>query len=179
MTTCFQEHYAPTWALKGNPREAIAFHELKALFGLSDSDIVLTGKGALSDRYVDDPLESPPDFYVPKLDRFFEVTGSDRTMAWSVHRIMTDRRMTPQLPAMPHIFIREGKVEAFKEQGIARKVLFVHVAEAEGDIRFVPLPELFKRAELVDGYEAAGSDRYYALPWVPAKKPYQLREVYA
>lgn len=175
---CFQERYAPTWAIKGNPREAIAFHELKALFGLGDSDIVLTGKGALSDRHVDDPLESPPDFYVPKLDRFFEVTGSDRTMAYSARRIMADRSITPQLPPIPHIFIRKGKVDAFREQGIARKVLFVHIAEAEGDIRFIPLNELFKRAELVDGYEVGGYDQYYALPWVPSKKPYQLREAY-
>ena len=173
-----QAHYAPTWALKGNPREAIAFHELKALFGLSDGDIVLTGKGALSDQLVCDPTESPPDFYVPRLDRFFEVTGSDRTMQYSVYRV-TSGCITPRLPPVPHIFIREGKVEAFKAQGIARKVLFVHVAEAEGDIRFVPLPDLLRRGELVDGYEAIGRDRYYAVPWVPSKKPYQLREVYA
>lgn len=173
MLSAFQEQYAERWAFEGNPRECAAYGIIRAIFGLEDSDIELTGKGAMSSRLLDDPSESRPDFYVPALDRWFEATGSGYTVDRSASRCIREFGLDG-----PHVFVREGKVEAFERQGIADKVIFVHVAEMEGDVRFIPL-KMLNRARPVSGFERGGRDRYLALPWLEAKKPCQLYEVQA
>ncbi|MGB9881064.1 MAG: nuclease [Anaerolineae bacterium] len=162
------------WTFEGNPREQAAYGLIRAVFGLGESDLLPTGKGALSDKVIEDPLESPPDFFAPKPGLWFEVTGSAYTVEESASACLARFGLEG-----PHIFVRKGKADAFERQGIADRVIFVHIAEREGDVRFVPLRYLLRRAWEVDGFERCGKDRYYALPWMSGKKPHQLYEAEA
>lgn len=85
VVTAFQQAYMKRWA-ESNLCEEIALLILRLNFGLGPEDIIVTGKGALSEELLDDPLESPPDFYVPELNMWFEVTSSDLTREESLQR---------------------------------------------------------------------------------------------
>lgn len=160
---CFQQRYMARWH-ESNLCEEIALRILRLNFGLGPEDVLVTGKGALSDQLLDDPLESPPDFYVPRLGLWFEVTSSSLTSEESRRRC--SRHGLPK----PHIFVREGKVEAAKLNRAFSRTVFVSVNWADGSVLFLPARDAVAH-RLVDWYEPGGSERYYAVPWHMWMKP--------
>ncbi|MBC7113216.1 MAG: hypothetical protein H5T34_04250 [Candidatus Methanomethyliales bacterium] len=163
MITAFQQTYRGRWA-ESNLCEEIALRILCLNFKLDPEDVIVTGKGAMTTELLDDPLESPPDFYVPKLNMWFEVTSSDLTKEESLHRC-SKHGLT-----LPHIFVREGKVEAAKISRALSRTVFVSVNWADGSVLFLPALEV-KKYRLVDWYEPGGRERYYAVPWYEWWKP--------
>ncbi|MEM2001489.1 MAG: nuclease [Candidatus Methanomethylicaceae archaeon] len=167
--TEFQRAYRTRWR-ESNLCEEIAAKFLMLNLGLGAEDVLPTGKGALSDELLDDPLESPPDFYVPKLDLWFEVTSSNLTRAQSLCRCLKHGL------DKPHIFVREGKLESLKLNRALSRTYFVSVNWADGSVLFLPAV-LVKKYDLVDWYEYGGRERYYAVPWKDWWAPSGLRRI--
>lgn len=166
MLSAFQERYMARWA-ESNLCEEIALRILRLNFGLGEGDIMKTGKGVMSDDLLDDPLESPPDFYVPKLDTWFEVTSSNLTREDSL------RRCSRHGLSQPHIFVREGKVESARLNRVLSRTFFVSVNWADGSVLMIPARAV-RRYGLVDWYEPGGRERYYAVPWRDWWTPHRL-----
>ncbi|MEN3037395.1 MAG: nuclease [Candidatus Methanosuratincola petrocarbonis] len=164
---CFQERYMDRWE-ESNLCEEIALRVLRLNFKLEPEDVLVTGKGALSDELLDDPLESPPDFYVPKLNLWFEVTSSNLTSEESLRRCARHG-----LPA-PHIFVREGKVEALRANRALSRAYFVSVNWADGSVLFLPARKALECGS-VGWYEQGGREQYYAVPWREWLKPGRVR----
>lgn len=157
MMTAFQRKFRRRWR-ESNLCEEIAGLFLMLNFGLKEHEIEVTGKGALTDELLDDPLESPPDFYIPKLDLWFEVTSSNLTRAQSLCRCLKHGL------GKPHIFVREGKVGKVASCERLESTFFVSVNWADGSVLFLPACKV-KKYGLVDWYEYGGRERYYAVPW--------------
>lgn len=164
---CFQERYMNRWQ-ESNLCEEIALRVLRLNFKLEPEDVLVTGKGALSGELLDDPLESPPDFYVPKLNMWFEVTSSNLTSEESLRRCARHG-----LPA-PHIFVREGKVEALRANRALSRAYFVSVNWADGSVLFLPARKALECGS-VGWYEQGGREQYYAVPWREWLKPGRVR----
>jgi len=110
-----------------------------------------------------------PDFYVPSLKLWFEVTGSDLTMAQSLQRCMSKFHQ-----AEPCLFIREGKVMEAKLNRIVSRLVFISVNEMDGSVLFMPCAKVVNYP-LVDGYEKGG-EPYYMIPWKDWQRPYRFAE---
>lgn len=150
----FKERYSEEWERKGNPRERIAEEWLKLLFPY---EVIATGNGVKSAEFTFED-GSMPDFFIPDLKLWFEVTGSDKSQAQSLSICMTKWHN-----AEPCLFIREGKVYDAKQNRILTRLVFVSVNEADGSILFMPCAKVPKYS-LVEGYEVGG-EPYYMIPW--------------
>lgn len=164
----FKQKYAERWS-ESNLCESIAALFLMLNLNLKEEDIVPTGKGTLSSELIDDPLESPPDFFVKKYNIWFEVTSSDLTKQESMQRCMRHG-----LPG-PHLFIREGKIEFLKMNRILSRTFFISVNWSDGSVLFFPA-KLVKNYNLVNWYEYGGREYYYAIPWREWLTPKELKK---
>ena len=162
----FKERYRDDWEKVSNRRERIAEEVLRLLFPF---EIVETGQGVKSSEFTFED-GSMPDFYVPALRTWFEVTGSDRSQAQSLSICMSKWHL-----AEPCLFIREGKVFDARQNRIMSHLIFVSVNEADGSVLFMPCAKVVKYS-LVEGYEQGG-ERYYMIPWRDWLRPYRLLEV--
>jgi RecJ-like exonuclease len=191
MTLVFKERYKDEWGAVSNRRELIAEEELKLIFkckfcngiGKITEDIpcpecegrgyryeiIGTGQGVKNPEITFED-GSMPDFYIPVLKLWVEVTGSDKSQAQSLSICMT-KWNTPE----PCLFIREGKVEDAKLNRIMSHLIFMSVNEADGSVLFMPCARVVKYP-LVEGYEQGG-ERYYMVPWHDWLRPYKLLEV--
>jgi hypothetical protein len=151
LLNAFQLRYRNDWQYSVLC-EASAYINLKQVLGLDNRGILRTGKGTMSTAVVYEPFESPPDFYIPSLNLFVEVTHSKLSMFESYSRCSRLRTEDGRpLPPAPHLFIRHGKYLEAREQ---RR----------------------ERYPLVEGYEEGG-EPYFAVPWNAAHwwKPAELR----
>jgi hypothetical protein len=106
---------------------------------------------------------------VPKLDRFFEVTGSDLTREQSMQRC-TAKFHRAELC----LFIREGKVELLRANRALSRAYFISVNWADGTVLFLPARKALECGS-VGWYEPGGRERYYAVPWREWLKPGRVR----
>jgi hypothetical protein len=163
----FKERYASEWERVSNRRERIAEEMLRLILPLEE--IVPTGQGVKSSEFTFED-GSMPDFYVPALKAWFEVTGSDKTQAQSLSICMTKWGF-----AEPSLFIREGKVFDAKLNRIMSHLIFISVNEADGSVLFIPCAKVTNYRTVPD-YEKGG-EPYYMIPWRDWLRPYRLLEV--
>lgn len=156
----FKERYCQEWERKGNPRERIALEWLRLTFPF---EVIPTGNGVMSPDWNGD-VGSTPDFYVPSLKLWVEVTGSDCTRAQSMSRCIRHFRT-----AEPCLFVREGKVAEAKVNHIVSHLAFMSVNEMDGSVLFMPCSKVVNYP-LVSGYEPGG-ERYYMIPWRDWMRP--------
>jgi len=178
-SSSFKAHYSKDWEKTGNPREAIAGWWLSLALKdyIGPEDLLLVGNGTLSPE-LNDFYDGTPDFAVPKLRLIFEVTGSNKTMEYSMARCMEHEGTID-----PYLFIREGKVFAASLAGIVSRLVFVSINDME-DIVFLPCSKIINNGrkapyrtvpwyEHVPGMEC---QPYYMIPWKDWWKPKQLTE---
>ncbi len=160
--TVFKDRYANEWGRVSNRRERIAEELLRLVL---PAEIVATGNGVGSSGYTSEE-GSMPDFYMPALRLWFEVTGSSLTK-------QSLRRCTAKFHRQePCLFVREGKVEAARLNRVASKLWFVSVNEMDGSVLFMPCSKVVNYP-LVEGYESGGG-RYYMVPWAEWMRPYRF-----
>jgi len=175
LLNAFQLRYRNDWQYSVLC-EASAYINLKQVLGLDNRGILRTGKGTMSTAVVYEPFESPPDFYIPSLNLFVEVTHSKLSMFESYSRCSRLRTEDGRpLPPVPHLFIRHGKYLEAREQRRLLRTVFASVNPADGSILYIPAKKL-ERYPLVEGYEEGG-EPYFAVPWNATHwwKPAELR----
>lgn len=145
----FKAKYAAEWP-RSNAREAVAVAWLK-LLGIEARP---SGHGALTAEllpgYHHDCMDRF-DLYAPFIGCWFEVTGTGWSRADSAKRFPS-----AVLPVL------KAKVDAAEYYGVERRLWFVSVNDIQGEVRFLPCPEV-KRFPLT--HYAAGEGAYYAVPW--------------
>ena len=149
MTVDLKAKFHDQWQ-HSNLREQVARLWLQ-MFGVEAEP---TGFGTLNpgtlEGFHTNPMEKY-DFYVPALKVFFEVTGTSWRRFESAKRFKT-----------PIIPILKAKVDFAEYFGIAGRVWFIAVAEAQGEVRFFPCS---RARDFPTGHFAQGEGEYYMVPW--------------
>lgn len=171
----YQQKYRHEWHRSVLFEQSVKLN-LRQLLALTEEDIISIGKGTMSTDLIFDPVESPPDFYIPLFRLFVEVTSSDLSLfaSYSRCRALKTEDGRP-LPPCPHLFIRWGKVRSAKEQRRLSRTIFASVNFVDGSITYFPANKA-DEYPLVYGYEPEGDEPYYAIPWSEWWKPGKLRD---